>query len=1344
MASSDDTFFNLKRLHLIFALSSAALLAATLWMLAEDHYRSWKVYQRTFRDSVEPWLTEAAMRQLQAEESAAAAEQLLTALKAARVSVPDRQLIDEFQNAAGQGRGEVDFRPLDSAYERLATNPSEHARDALLAELSKIVDAVSLKIDNADRSLRFRRAEFDEARTAFEAAVGQRRSSTEVSKLEDRARRAREDVDRMQAELDATASRYEVLAETLAKITADEDAALQALNELRAEVDRLSRALAEQQPSLAKRVLRLPIIDAFGGPLKVDQTWLPDLTIDYNFRRVARFDRCTTCHLGIEKTKPGSSHGPACLAEEIINVELATPDGPPEAVAVSGLSDSVPIETYGMELAKRGMLDSSVATVGLVLPLSAAADADLFAGDVILRINGQPVDNRATAIRLLSVDVEWGEPLELEIRRGLPRPFVSHPKLDLYVGSLSPHPRAEFGCTICHQGQGSGTEFKWASHTPNTLDQRKEWREEHKWRRNPHWDYPMLPSRFVQSGCLQCHPDVTDLYESDRFADPAAPKLLAGYELVRTNGCFGCHEINGFDVEGNRVGPDMRLETSAEELPGTLRKVGPGLRDTASKVDARFLSAWLADPGSLRTGTRMPRFYGLHEHLADSGLDDARRFEAVEILAVGEYLLTAGRPVQPQASPDEVTEQPSGDRGEELFVTAGCVACHRHEDVDEATSTVGPDLSNLAAKLTAPGHPAWLVSWLRDPSRHSPRTLMPNLLLEPKPVTGGEDAEGQGGRFTDPAADIAAYLLQSADRELPDTPKFVESDLDELALTHLSKTFSPDLARQYLDRGIPPEMAGDISGDVVELLGEIDLEKKLRYVGRRTIRKRGCYGCHDVPGFEDGQPIGPALSDWGRKQESLLAFEQVHRLLAESPPEAEGEPVDGDTAEDHGFYLAAIDGKRREGFIWQKLRRPRSFDYQKTQNKAYNERLTMGRFSFNADEREAIITFVLGLVAEPPAEKYVHHPSPRRKAIVEGRKVLDKYGCAECHTLRMDRWSFKYDPEWFEGPPKLVNFDFVRPRFSPEAVAASKELDRRGWGQAEVVGSPFVDMEGELIEDEDDDGNPLFVFNLWEPAIINGQPWRVGGAQVPVAEPHLTRRRDAWGGAFARLLYSHVAEEAGAGWIEARGWVPPPLAHEGRKVRPEWLYEYLFNPEPIRPSVMLRMPKYNLSADEARKLVDYFAAVADVDFPYVRSSSQQTDARSDPAVTQRRDLAMKIVIDRTTYCAKCHLVGDFDPGGEMQTILAPNLERVGRRIRPEYLRSWLADPKSVLPYTGMPVNFPPEGEPMGQDLFPGSSLEQLEAVVDLLLNYDRYMQGQTSIRAMMDAAEKSLPATDGG
>ena len=129
-----------------------------------------------------------------------------------------------------------------------------------------------------------------------------------------------------------------------------------------------------------------------------------------------------------------------------------------------------------------------------------------------------------------------GEDMELTVRRGLPHPYVSHPRLDLFVGSLSPHPQAVFACTVCHSGQGSATEFKWASHTPNSSKEMAEWKREHGWFDNHHWIYPMHPKRFMESGCLQCHHNVTELERSEKFPESPAPKVTKGRELIAKYG----------------------------------------------------------------------------------------------------------------------------------------------------------------------------------------------------------------------------------------------------------------------------------------------------------------------------------------------------------------------------------------------------------------------------------------------------------------------------------------------------------------------------------------------------------------------------------------------------------------------------------------------------------------------------------------------------------------------------------------------------------------------------------------------------------------------------------------
>jgi len=1485
MPSSDSTYYNVKRLHVVFAAASLALLAVTAWMVAADHWREWKVYQRTFRDRVEPWLTEAWVREKETGEFATEERELEEALAKAREAVPDRTLIRSFcellaREASREGAEPGEVTPIQSAYETLAAGPSVESRAKLLGRLSRPLAAAGNRRENLDRQLRFLRAEFDEARSFYEAGVGEGLSDEKLSELQSRVDRVKREIDALAVRSEEASARYDTLKGLLYQITQPEDEARRALAEHRAKVDRLDRALAEQRPSLAKRVLRAPIIDAFGRPLAIDQIWLPDLTLDYNFRRVARFDRCVTCHRGIDKASPGSPSKPACLPQEVLALELAVPEasgdadgsetGPEEGddgSAEAGQKTEPTLRSrYGLALAPRGVLDAGEPTVGLVLPRTPAADAGLLAGDVILTIDGAKIADRSDARRALLAAAarpkareEDGGPrgLKLEIRRGFSHPYCSHSRLDLFVGSLSPHPVSEFGCTICHAGQGSATEFKFASHAPNDPQERIRWRREHGWFRSEHWDFPMLAGRFFESSCLRCHHAVTDLAASDRFPDPPAPKLLAGYDLVRLDGCFGCHEIKGIGPSGGRVGPDMRLEpkyheaaldlmssadlseeqrslaekivtypedpeprrrlvaslavdgsadaasdtgqgsaalaralkvlAAEEPAPGTMRKVGPSLRQVAGKLDAAFVDDWLRNPNRLRPGTRMPQIYGLTHALDGETLSEVQRFEAAEVYAVAEYLLAISRPVEPLESPPEVTEPPSAGRGKRLFLTQGCLACHQHDDFPEGQSVQGANLSMLGSKLNTEVGRRWLVSWIRDPARHSSRTRMPNTLLEPVPLVE-EDGDGTGeaapARLTDPAADVAAYLLESADAGDKRTtrPALIESALDELVSLHLAGAISTKRARDYLN-GATEMTAEQAQGDAIELLGWVTREKKIRYLGRRTIRKRGCYGCHDVPGFEDAKPIGPALSAWGRKQESLLAFEQIHRFLAESPGRRDEKPAGAEgpaTSEaaragqdpGRGFYVEALLGHRREGFIWQKLRGPRSFDYKTAENKGYNEHLTMGRFTLAPDEREAIITFVLGLVADPPGEKYVDQPDRRRRAIVEGRKVLDRYACAECHTLEMERWQIRYDPEEIEEPYEVEDFAFLAPQIDAAKLEATTKPDRRGLYHAEAVGLPQRDEWGEVLEDVDDDDNPMYYLNLWEPlpvkAVDQWMPWRVGSAQLGVSDPlevfagpsgggapapltvgqqqmrptyapHLARIQPAWGGAFARLLFPHVLDEDNPAVMEAWGWVPPPLVGEGAKVQPAWLHDYLLEPVPVRFAAVLRMPKYTMSPDEAGKLVDYFAAVAGVDFPYSsdprgRSLGLEARERKRP---NRLDDAMRIVIDRTTFCTKCHLVGDYGPGGEIATVLGPALDRAGKRLRPEYLRRWLANPKSLLPYTGMPVNFPPTGPPIGQDLFEGESIEQLDAAMDLLLNYDWYMKRRTSIREMIESAEKA-------
>ena len=79
-----------------------------------------------------------------------------------------------------------------------------------------------------------------------------------------------------------------------------------------------------------------------------------------------------------------------------------------------------------------------------------------------------------------------------------------------------------------------------------------------------------------------------------------------------------------------------------------------------------------------------------------------------------------------------------------------------------------------------------------------------------------------------------------------------------------------------------------------------------------------------------------------------------------------------------------------------------------------------------------------------------------------------------------------------------------------------------------------------------------------------------------------------------RLVETKRAKEVNLAWQMS----PPPLYKEGTKVQTPWLFNFLKNPGKIRHTPVLRMPRFNMSDDEAQSLANYFAAVDHAPYPY--------------------------------------------------------------------------------------------------------------------------------------------------
>ena len=96
------------------------------------------------------------------------------------------------------------------------------------------------------------------------------------------------------------------------------------------------------------------------------------------------------------------------------------------------------------------------------------------------------------------------------------------------------HRVADFGCTVCHKGQGQAVDKKNA----------------HAREDDVLWAHPMLALDYTQSSCGQCH--LAIFKESEALSGTEI--FQQGLQVFRQEGCLGCHKARGV---GSTLGPDL-------------------------------------------------------------------------------------------------------------------------------------------------------------------------------------------------------------------------------------------------------------------------------------------------------------------------------------------------------------------------------------------------------------------------------------------------------------------------------------------------------------------------------------------------------------------------------------------------------------------------------------------------------------------------------------------------------------------------------------------------------------------------------------------------------------------
>jgi mono/diheme cytochrome c family protein len=248
------------------------------------------------------------------------------------------------------------------------------------------------------------------------------------------------------------------------------------------------------------------------------------------------------------------------------------------------------------------------------------------------------------------------------------QPFRPHPPM--------PHALTEFGCVICHHGQGAATTVQEAHYSTKA------------------WEQPILPVRYLEGSCGQCHMEPLE----------GTPRLNMGRKLLARYGCAHCHAITQ---------PDGSLIVPVDEPPS--------LEHVAEKTPREWLFAWIKSPQAYAVSATMPNF----------------RFNDQEATDIANYLVaqstaSENSKVTVASNAAVISPEQAAVDGPGLYRALYCASCHATQN-SKGTLTGG----DLAPELTRVGNkvnPDWLRRWLKAPQGYDPKTRMPRYRYDAKQV----------------------------------------------------------------------------------------------------------------------------------------------------------------------------------------------------------------------------------------------------------------------------------------------------------------------------------------------------------------------------------------------------------------------------------------------------------------------------------------------------------------------------------------------------------------------------------------------------------------------------------
>ena len=583
--------------------------------------------------------------------------------------------------------------------------------------------------------------------------------------------------------------------------------------------------------------------------------------------------------------------------------------------------------------------------------------------------------------------------------------------------------------------------------------------------------------------------------------------------------CFTCHQSQPILNEAEKLTTGLNLISSSGcnncHLIQTYDKQGnngPPLTHLEKKVDKDWAAKWINNPQSFRYNTWMPHFFNQENN---SSPEMIKRTNA-EIFAITDYLFENDDKVNFNNSNKYLGDY---EKGEELFNAVGCRGCHVIEEESVALGDVDTRYEMAPSEY----------GYEPDPNGEGyEETNRYNLLKYQGPNLVGlgskTDAEWVYNWIKNPTEywpETQMPNLRLTNEEARNITAYLLSfkneDFENIESINYDQVETENIAKRWLVKAFPEAQA-------VEMLEDMSEKEVIDYVAKKSISYYGCYTCHNIKGFEEAKPIGAELTHQGSKSYHKLDFGHIHDI-----------------------------GHSNYEWYEQKLANPRIFDRDKIVEPEDKSR--MPNFYLKPEEIEAITTAILGFTNRQFGENKITYNLAEDKTQFEGHKLIYGNNCQGCHV---------HDEFGGQIVDVIGSQDYAPPNLNTQGVKTQPDWLFDFFNNPSTI-RPHLQVRMPSFNFTDSEWNSIIsAFQSLE------------NHSLDFENPHIVDKNTVHFRAGDKLhefgacnnchFYGTTFPKG-----EPQTWAPN-LAMTKERLRPEWVIDWLKNPQAIMPGTKMPAP----------------------------------------------------------------------------------------------------------------------------------------------------------------------------